>query len=84
MQKFNDFLLGAYIKMTNGVQNLMKKENGEANIIAIILVLAIVIALVIVFRKSISNLVNKIWQNIAEGVTNALPSSSGEGTVQTF
>lgn len=72
MQKFNDFLLGAYIKMTNGVQNLMKKENGEANIIAVILVLAIVIALVVIFRKNIETIVNKIWGSIQGNIGDAV------------
>ena len=68
MQKFNDFLLGAYIKMTNGVQNLMKKENGEANIIAIILVLVIVISIVIIFRQQLQNIVTNIFNNINKNV----------------
>ena len=50
---------------------LMSSERGEANIIAIILVLAIVIALAIVFRKAIGDLFDSIWDGITGQVGNA-------------
>ena len=50
---------------------LMKNERGEANIIAIILVLAIVIALAIVFRKAIGDLFDSIWDSITGEVGDA-------------
>lgn len=50
----------------------MKDESGEANIIAIILVLAIVIALAIIFRTQISALFNKIWNSLFANVDNVL------------
>lgn len=71
MQKINDFLLGAYIKMQAAANSFMKKENGEANIIAIILVLVIVISIVIIFRQQLQNIVTNIWNNINENVSNA-------------
>ena len=43
---------------------LLKNERGEANIIAIILVLAIVIALAIIFKDSITKLFNRIWGSL--------------------
>ncbi len=53
------------------LNKLLKDESGEANIIAIILVLAIVIALAIVFRSKISELFNNIWGSIFDGVGSA-------------
>ena len=40
--------------------DLVKNEDGETNIIAIILILAIVIALAIIFKSQLSSLFNKI------------------------
>lgn len=46
------------------VLKLCKNESGETNIIAIILILAIVIALAIIFRNSLTSLFTKIWNSI--------------------
>ena len=51
---------------------LLKNESGEANIIAIILVLAIVIALAIIFRNQLTALFNKIWNSLFSDVDNVL------------
>lgn len=50
----------------------LKNERGEANIIAIILVLAIVIALAIIFRNQLTALFNKIWNSLFSDVDNVL------------
>ena len=46
------------------LMELCKKEDGETNIIAIILILAIVIALAIIFRNSLQSLFQKIWNSV--------------------
>lgn len=51
---------------------LLKNESGEANIIAIILVLAIVIALAIIFKKQLTALFDKIWNSLFSDVDKAL------------
>lgn len=43
---------------------LLKKENGETNIIAIVLLIVIVIALAVIFRDSIKHLVNTLLNKI--------------------
>ena len=50
----------------------LKNERGEANIIAIILVLAIVIALAIIFKGQLSALFNKIWNSLFSDVDSVL------------
>ena len=55
----------------NKIKSMLTKENGEANIVAIILVIAIVVALAIVFRESIGNLFNRIWAGITGNVGEA-------------
>ena len=52
------------------ISKLWKNESGEANIIAIILVLAIVIALAIVFKNQLTQLFNKIWGGLFADVDN--------------
>ncbi len=60
------------IMAKENAKNFFKSERGEANIIAIILVLAIVIALALVFRNQIKNLFDSIWGNMTEDVNSAL------------
>lgn len=47
------------------VNEFMTKENGEVNIIAIIVILAIALALAFVFRTKITDLFNSIWGEVA-------------------
>lgn len=47
-------------------------EDGEVNIIAMIVLLAIAIALAIVFRSSIKKLFDTIWTNISTDTNSAL------------
>lgn len=54
------------------LSKLWKNESGEANIIAIILVLAIVIALAIVFKNQLTALFNKIWNDLFSEVDNVI------------
>ena len=60
-------LLSLYVKgvmAKESVVNTFKSEKGEANIIAIILVIAIVVALAFLFRESIEKLFGQIWSQI--------------------
>ena len=70
----NNFINKLYIKGLMAKQKLMS-QRGEANIIAIILVLAIVIALAIVFKNKLTDLFNQIW----EGLTGDVTKISGGG-----
>jgi len=54
------------------LSKLWKNESGEANIIAIILVLAIVIALAIIFKNQLTALFNRIWNSLFNNVSNVL------------
>ncbi len=72
MSKLASMLLVQGIMLQEKFNKLMKDENGEANIIAIILVLAIVIALAIIFRTQLTALFNKIWASLFSNVDNVL------------
>ena len=46
------------------VQRFLKDEKGEVNIISIIVILAIALALAVIFRNQIVKLFDQIWGNI--------------------
>lgn len=52
---------------------LFKKENGEVNIIAMVLLIVVVIALVAIFRDQMTIILNTLFEQIknAMGVENA-------------
>ncbi len=56
------------IKAKESVQSAVKKffldEQGDTNMISIIIILVIVVALAVVFRKNIATLVNNMWQQV--------------------
>lgn len=66
---FKIYFMGCNAK--NKAMDLFKKENGETNIIAIVLLIVIVIALAVIFRDSITALVRRLLNKVttnAEGV----------------
>lgn len=60
------------LQMKENVRKFLTNERGETNIIAIILILAIVIALAIIFKNQLSALFNKIWNSLFADVDNVL------------
>lgn len=72
MSKLANKIYSKGLKAAAKMSKLWKNESGEANIIAIILVLAIVIALAIIFRSQLSALFNKIWNSLFDNVDNVI------------
>jgi hypothetical protein len=67
----SDKLLELGIKTKLAIDNLgykivrsMKKENGDTNLISIIIVLGIVLALVVIFRGYIGKIIDKIKDSV--------------------
>ncbi|MBQ4260124.1 MAG: hypothetical protein IJB84_07705 [Lachnospiraceae bacterium] len=58
--------------MKSKAMNALKNERGEANLISIILILAIVIALALVFKDNIKKLFDQIWGSMFEDTTSGL------------
>lgn len=77
MQDFRNFLIAKYVEAKTKMDSFLKSEKGEANIIAVILILAIVIALVVIFRESITKMVNEIWLEISGSMDNATGGTNG-------
>ncbi len=68
MQKINKFIIDEMVKAQLAINKFLNDEKGEANIIAMILILVIVISLVIIFREQLQEIVTKIWDNINKNV----------------
>lgn len=65
--------------ITEKVHNFFVDEKGDTNLISIVIVLVIVLALAVVFRKNIAELVNKMWEQIFKDA-NAATKTSGTST----
>lgn len=57
------------------VKAFFTDESGDTNFISIIVVLVIVLALAVVFRKNIASLVNGMWSQIMGDATKATGGS---------
>lgn len=69
-------------QVKEAVHNFFTDESGDTNLISIVVVLVIVMALAVVFRKNIASLVNGMWQTI---FTDANPAThSTTGAAQSF
>lgn len=53
-----------------GINNFLKRERGGSEIVATIVLIAIVVLLAVLFKDQIGALVNKMWNSIN---TNAAP-----------
>lgn len=66
-------------RVKGAVRDFLTTENGDTNFISVIIILVIVVALAVVFRKNIANLVNAMWEKImgdAGTATGTSPSKS--------
>ena len=64
-------LVKAREKVVETVKDFFTDENGDTNMISIILVLVIVIALAALFRKNIAAMVTSMWESISEKFSGA-------------
>lgn len=72
MSAFEKFLIEKYVETKMKIEEFMKNEKGEANLIAVILILAIVVVLVIVFKDQITDMVNRIFDKANADVDTVL------------
>lgn len=68
MDKLTGMMLMAYLK----VENFFKKEDGEVNIIAIVVLIGIAILLALIFKDRISDLINSLFDTIDTNAQNAV------------
>ena len=49
-----------------------KKENGDVNVVSIVVLIGIAVLLAIIFRGAIENLLNTLFNTIEKNATNAV------------
>ena len=54
------------------VRDFVRKENGDVNIVSIVVLIGIAVLLAIIFRKAISNLINSLFNTIGNNANNAI------------
>ena len=62
--RFDAMLATKIFQAKKAMRNFIKNEDGDTNIISIIIILVIVIGLAITFRKNIKELADNIWKRI--------------------
>ena len=73
-------LIKAREKVVDTVKDFFTDENGDTNMISIILVLVIVIALAALFRKNIAAMVTAMWTDISNRFNGASGTNADIGT----
>lgn len=54
----------AKVAVKKGVMDFFTNENGDTNMISIVVVLVVVLGLAILFKKNATNFVEKLWGTI--------------------
>lgn len=62
----------AYIATRNRVRDFFHKEDGDVNIVSIVVLIGIAVLLAIIFRKAIGNLLNNLFNTINTNAQNAI------------
>lgn len=68
MMMLQMWMLQAKMKL----QEFCKKEDGDVNVVSIVVLIGIAVLLAIIFRGAISNLLNTLFGTIENNATNAI------------
>jgi hypothetical protein len=68
MNALNMFMLSMKLKF----QQFCTKEDGDVNIVSIVVLIGIAVLLAIVFKDAISNLINDLLETITSNATDAV------------
>ena len=75
MLKYEVMAVNGVWRMKEGIKeaahSFFTDESGDTNLISIVVVLVIVMALAIVFRKNITDLLTQMWKKIFDDAQNA-------------
>lgn len=67
-----NMLMGMVLKAQSKVESFFKKEDGEVNIIAIVVLIGIAILLALIFKNRIAALINSLFDTIDQNAQNAV------------
>lgn len=62
--RFDAMLATKIFQAKEAMKNLVANEEGDTNIISVILILVVVIGLAVLFKDNIEEMANKMWTNI--------------------
>lgn len=65
-------LMSIYMMAQMKVEDFFKKEDGEVNIIAIVVLIGIALLLALVFKDRITSLINSLFDTIDTNAQNAI------------
>ena len=68
----NRFTTRMFFAAKSKVMDFAKKENGDVNIVSIVVLIGIAVLLAIIFRKAIGNLLNNMFNTINRNANNAI------------
>ena len=69
-----------YWKAKSAVAKFLYEENGDVNIVSIVILIGIAVALAIIFRKAIGGLINDLLEDIqTDGGSAGSTSNTGFG-----
>lgn len=60
------------LKAQNKFREFFSKENGEVNIVTIVVLIGIAVLLAVIFKGAISNLLKSLFNTIENNATNAI------------
>lgn len=60
MRALDGFYIGTICRLNRLKEKILYDENGDTNLISIIMVLGIVLALVVIFRNQLGTIVSKV------------------------
>lgn len=67
-----NIITGMILKAQLKAENFFKKENGEVNIIAIVILIGIAIMLALIFKERISTLIGSLFDTIDTNAQSAV------------
>lgn len=67
-----NMLMGMVLKAQSKIESFFKKEDGEVNIIAIVVLIGIAILLALIFKDRIAALINSLFDTIDQNAQNAV------------
>lgn len=68
MMMLNMWMMQAKMKL----REFCKKENGDVNVVSIVVLIGVAVLLAIIFRGAISNLLNTLFKTIEGNAKNAV------------
>ncbi len=68
----NKYIISIMLKIENKMREFFLKENGEVNIVTIVVLIGIAVLLAIIFKGAITNLLKTLFDTIENNATNAI------------